>query len=275
MSGHLGERLTPLVDGQLGHDDRDRALAHVARCPACQAEVAEQRLIKSRLARLAEPSLPSGLAANLLNLGAREYRAAPPIPPPPAPLRIPAMASGFVAGRAERAQRAGSRPELPGPGLSRPETSRPAPRANRGGGTVAAARTRPPGPALPARRRELAVRPGPAAGRPPGPGSSRAGAYPYPAQSGSPRGGPAPTRRPVRAARSNGRGRMRRTLVGSAAFMLLAVSGSALADGRAASRPNGPATIVPTVVTAIPAKAPSVSVSRPGPMIASASFPRP
>ena len=34
---HLGDRIAALVDGELGHQDRDRALAHVAHCARCRA----------------------------------------------------------------------------------------------------------------------------------------------------------------------------------------------------------------------------------------------
>ncbi|RFS84870.1 zf-HC2 domain-containing protein [Actinomadura spongiicola] len=50
----LGERLTALVDGELGHEERDRALAHLARCDRCRSEVASLRMLKGRLRELAE-----------------------------------------------------------------------------------------------------------------------------------------------------------------------------------------------------------------------------
>jgi anti-sigma factor RsiW len=51
----LGERLTALVDGELDHDERDRALAHLAGCAACRAEADTMRRLKSRLRGLASP----------------------------------------------------------------------------------------------------------------------------------------------------------------------------------------------------------------------------
>jgi anti-sigma factor RsiW len=69
VTGHLGERLCPLVDGQLCHDDRDRALAHLAHCPACRRQVAEYRRMKQQLAGLWEPVLPDQLADRLRGLG--------------------------------------------------------------------------------------------------------------------------------------------------------------------------------------------------------------
>ncbi|WP_131784881.1 anti-sigma factor family protein [Protofrankia symbiont of Coriaria ruscifolia] len=71
MSGpHLGEQIAPLVDGQLDHDDRDRALAHLACCPSCQWEVAELRRLKARLAALGGPVLPGCVADRLLRMAA-------------------------------------------------------------------------------------------------------------------------------------------------------------------------------------------------------------
>jgi anti-sigma factor RsiW len=49
---HLGERLTALVDGELGHDERDRALAHLAACEQCRVEAEALRLLKSQLRAL-------------------------------------------------------------------------------------------------------------------------------------------------------------------------------------------------------------------------------
>ncbi|MET7613373.1 zf-HC2 domain-containing protein, partial [Streptomyces seoulensis] len=34
---HLGDRLSALVDGELGHESRDRVLAHLATCCRCRA----------------------------------------------------------------------------------------------------------------------------------------------------------------------------------------------------------------------------------------------
>jgi hypothetical protein len=66
--GHLGERVSELVDGVLGHDDRDRAYAHLTHCADCRAHVEEERAIKARLAGLPEPAFPPGLTARLLDI---------------------------------------------------------------------------------------------------------------------------------------------------------------------------------------------------------------
>lgn len=59
----LGERLTALVDGELDHDERDRALAHLAVCRACRQEADMMRRIKDRLRSLAVPAAGSSAGA--------------------------------------------------------------------------------------------------------------------------------------------------------------------------------------------------------------------
>ena len=49
---HLGDRLSALVDGELGGADRDRAYAHLASCEQCRTEAAELRALKQRLRSL-------------------------------------------------------------------------------------------------------------------------------------------------------------------------------------------------------------------------------
>ncbi|MCP2336528.1 anti-sigma factor family protein [Actinomadura rupiterrae] len=57
----LGERLTALVDGELGHEERERALRHLAGCASCRAEADGLRRLKARLRGLGSPdaSAPS------------------------------------------------------------------------------------------------------------------------------------------------------------------------------------------------------------------------
>ncbi|WP_163511086.1 anti-sigma factor [Fodinicola acaciae] len=62
---HLGELAAAVTDGTLGHHARDRALAHLASCPACRAEVEAQRRLKNMLGGLGGPEAPSGLADRL------------------------------------------------------------------------------------------------------------------------------------------------------------------------------------------------------------------
>ncbi|MEU0742178.1 zf-HC2 domain-containing protein [Streptomyces sp. NPDC006134] len=65
---HLGDRLAALVDGELGHDARERVLAHVATCPKCKAEVDAQRRLKSVFAQAAPPPPSESLLARLQGL---------------------------------------------------------------------------------------------------------------------------------------------------------------------------------------------------------------
>ncbi|MFC5185402.1 anti-sigma factor family protein [Actinomadura harenae] len=51
----LGERLTALVDGELGHEERERALRHLAGCAPCRVEADALRRLKARLRGLATP----------------------------------------------------------------------------------------------------------------------------------------------------------------------------------------------------------------------------
>lgn len=49
MSAHLGEWVSALVDNQLDLADRERCLAHVARCPLCARDVDEARTARRTL----------------------------------------------------------------------------------------------------------------------------------------------------------------------------------------------------------------------------------
>lgn len=65
---HLGTGAAALVDGQLGQDAYDRAMAHLACCELCRREVAAQRQVKRRLYELSPPSLGDELTRRLLDL---------------------------------------------------------------------------------------------------------------------------------------------------------------------------------------------------------------
>ncbi|MFG3350026.1 anti-sigma factor family protein [Streptomyces sp. NPDC048018] len=65
---HLGDRLAALVDGELGHDTRERVLAHLATCPKCKAEADAQRSLKNVFAASAPPPPSEGLLARLQGL---------------------------------------------------------------------------------------------------------------------------------------------------------------------------------------------------------------
>ncbi|MEV5545394.1 zf-HC2 domain-containing protein [Streptomyces sp. NPDC052309] len=77
---HLGDRLSALVDGELGHDARERVLAHLATCPKCKAEVDAQRRLKSVFAEAAPPAPSESFLARLQGLpGGGDTDGAPPL----------------------------------------------------------------------------------------------------------------------------------------------------------------------------------------------------
>lgn len=222
MTAHLGGRLCPLVDGQLHHDERDRALAHLAHCLSCRAQVVEYRRMKQRLAGLWAPTLPETLNDRLLGLdfsvvagpvatsaaGGSDravarlvtWRESPPFDGPP-------LGGARFAG----SESAGSFPGRPGraPGGAgapvrvrhRGLVWRPRPVVMVSARVVGfAAGTRPRSPARDDRARPTAI-------------LVVSAAFP---RSGIPRPG--------------GRRRMRRTLLSSAALMLLTMTAAAVGD---------------------------------------------
>ncbi|HEU4674393.1 MAG TPA: hypothetical protein VFS29_00280 [Motilibacteraceae bacterium] len=124
---HLGERTSPLVDGELDHDARDRALAHAAECPDCLAALDAERRLKSLLASAPSPAVPDALTARLLAI------ADPGGPMPPRERPFPAGAQPLAA---------------PPRGTRRPAAGRPAARAGS---------SRPGGRRLPVPRRAVAL----------------------------------------------------------------------------------------------------------------------
>ncbi|MFD0529787.1 zf-HC2 domain-containing protein [Kitasatospora arboriphila] len=67
---HLGDRLSAYLDGELGHDSRERVQAHLATCPDCLAEADEGRAVKHLLTRTDNPGPSSTLMARLLAVAA-------------------------------------------------------------------------------------------------------------------------------------------------------------------------------------------------------------
>lgn len=70
MTQHLGTWVSALVDGQLGPAATERALAHVAACPACASELAVARQARRMLAVVDDVEPAPDLTARLLALGA-------------------------------------------------------------------------------------------------------------------------------------------------------------------------------------------------------------
>ena len=110
---HLGDRIAALVDGELGHQDRDRALAHVAHCARCRQELEEQRAVRALLAGSAAPAPSAQTVEALLSLAtpggplpprARTMPQGPLVPELPPPGRF-----GRPVGRMPRGSRASRR----------------------------------------------------------------------------------------------------------------------------------------------------------------------
>jgi len=66
--GHLGMRVSALLDGQLSPEDTERAWAHVHACHACRDLVEREGWVKTRLAGLSfgATSTPDSLKGSLL-----------------------------------------------------------------------------------------------------------------------------------------------------------------------------------------------------------------
>ncbi|WP_354642199.1 anti-sigma factor family protein [Kitasatospora camelliae] len=67
---HLGDRLTAYLDGELGHDSRERVQAHLATCADCLAEADAGRAVKHLLTEAVTPAPSSMLMARLLAVAA-------------------------------------------------------------------------------------------------------------------------------------------------------------------------------------------------------------
>ena len=68
---HLGQRLSALIDGELSHAQRERVLAHLARCEPCRSEAAALRVLKQRMHALGEATANTALTDRLVALGGR------------------------------------------------------------------------------------------------------------------------------------------------------------------------------------------------------------
>lgn len=119
LSGHLGDRVAALVDGQLSAEQEERAWSHALACPGCrgrvEAEVHAQRLLRG----LRYSALPPAPAVT------RPAYAVPgPFEPPPRRLGVAlaggattvvsvlalAVAGGLVPAATQALGRAGSTP---------------------------------------------------------------------------------------------------------------------------------------------------------------------
>lgn len=55
LSGHLGARVSALVDGQLSPAEEERAWSHVLACPSCRQQVEREGWTKRQLSSLSDP----------------------------------------------------------------------------------------------------------------------------------------------------------------------------------------------------------------------------
>ena len=99
---HLGVRIAPLIDGELSHPDRERALAHLIDCDACRVEADEHRRLKQTLANLTGPRPDSGLAGRLMEMARLEAAAQQRHTDAPAVGGVPRRAAVFTAPPATR-----------------------------------------------------------------------------------------------------------------------------------------------------------------------------
>ena len=72
LNGHLGDRVSALVDGQLSAPEQERAWAHVMSCPGCRRLVEREGWLKTRLGTLSDPTAEArpGLLGSLYDVDA-------------------------------------------------------------------------------------------------------------------------------------------------------------------------------------------------------------
>lgn len=78
LGGHLGPRVSALLDGQLSSEETERAWAHVHGCHQCRDQVEREGWIKTRLAgSVLEPGpAPDALKGALLGMPPGDFLAA-------------------------------------------------------------------------------------------------------------------------------------------------------------------------------------------------------
>jgi putative zinc finger protein len=113
---HLGPRVSALVDGELGHEARDRALAHVAHCASCREALDAERSLKALLRGAETPPPSSALLAALSGLG----EPGDPVAPRPRAMPLgPVVPTLPPPGRGPFARRTPGRRDSRGPGAGR------------------------------------------------------------------------------------------------------------------------------------------------------------
>ena len=103
---HLGEHGAALVDGELSHRERERALGHVAGCVDCRTLLDAERAVKARLGALPAPEPAARLLAALGGMATGGF----PLPPTsPVPATAPLVPPLAAPGRAPRGARGDAR----------------------------------------------------------------------------------------------------------------------------------------------------------------------
>jgi anti-sigma factor RsiW len=90
---HLDKRISALVDGELGHEARDRALAHVAHCPSCRERLGAERALKERVATSPSPAPPGRLVRSLLAIAPGPGESGPARRRTPVQPMVPSLAT--------------------------------------------------------------------------------------------------------------------------------------------------------------------------------------
>ena len=121
---HPGQRLSALIDGELGEAERDRVLAHLAGCQPCRQEAIALRALKQRMTGLGDAAAGTDLMRRLLAMTPPPGRPSPSGDAPARPRRpvllrpvpVAATASSLVvAGLAVAAFLAGGGSPQPAP----------------------------------------------------------------------------------------------------------------------------------------------------------------
>ena len=124
MIGHLGSRVSALLDGQLSPVEAERAWAHVHLCHVCRDAVEREGWVKTRLSRLVRgAAAPAHLKGSLMS-GAPLPALDPELPEAPRRRAGRVVLGGSAAGVAVLGVR-GARARSPDPTRPRPTDGRP------------------------------------------------------------------------------------------------------------------------------------------------------
>jgi hypothetical protein len=120
---HLGQRISALIDGELGDSERDRVLAHIAGCDECRQEAVALRALKQRMHSLGEAMVDAALTGRLMAMAGppdgRPWAARAPWRPrggsPAARMLTAGILASTVAGLGAAAFFVGGEQQAPGP----------------------------------------------------------------------------------------------------------------------------------------------------------------